>query len=399
SELFSRLPAVLKEDVIDPLLSVNQANIVTPTGDLTGPAVNPILPRACEQLTKILGDAGSSLSLRDECAFAYVELLQKQAKDMLEERHVRQFTEQKREAFVSNDNDSYRCQSHCWFGLKALNEQRWDIAEKHFQQACDSQRNGNLYAPLAELGRAIVACHRASQRDLVDRAAAERNLLQCIGASSHWAEGVRKLIPDTTSENLQDYKWVDHMRVVDTLEKWEQTLARLAEYNVLWVQLQKQSVGERQLGELRDWVKKGGVLWFDTDLARFDGTRTHHDFEFRLKEVSNQGFHGIASPWMTPFTKPILRGLGEQVRFVLSDQRLVASIQGDAHGNPPSGVLPVLGWHSDPRKNMVSACCAIRACGNGLVIYRPRKITPRKMGRLFDENLRSFSFRKPTGTN
>jgi hypothetical protein len=175
---------------------------------------------------------------------------------------------------------------------------------------------------------------------------------------------------------------VDRLTTITTPQELSDALAEIGEQQVLWVRLDKGDTSDEAREQLKAWVRTGGVLWLETDVAR--------EFKFRVGHTySPDRIEGRAL--VSESEHPVLEGLEPQteVGYTLAADRFVVI------GTPASfleqDITPLLGWERG--RSSQSVVCAARIEGKGVVIFRPAEIdTTDDQGRRFEENLRSFSF-------
>lgn len=187
---------------------------------------------------------------------------------------------------------------------------------------------------------------------------------------------------------------------------------------MIWVQLSQEEVGQARLEQLKDWVRKGGVLWSDTDLVRADPS-DKSGFGFRLAKAPPDRMRGMASrppregawvpggqpggaafPGAKKGRKPIappgagIAAAGDQVEYILAEPAFMATILLQKGGQLPRGYAVLLGWPAERGKTTVQAVCAARLFGRGVVVFRPREIGAAGGGPAFEQELRDLSFQK-----
>jgi len=155
---------------------------------------------------------------------------------------------------------------------------------------------------------------------------------------------------------------------------------------VAWVRLRKGEVEDAAVVRLMEWVRTGGVLWVDTDLARSLG--------FSRVGRTPTGYQGGQATVRVPRRgHPILEGLAQDTRvgYTLSRQR---SVLYDSARRPAGDVVALLvdlPWSKNRAR--MAVICGVRPEGKGLIIFRPERFdTGSPAGLRFERNLRRYSF-------
>lgn len=180
------------------------------------------------------------------------------------------------------------------------------------------------------------------------------------------------------------------IRDITSVAQLEDALADKTPGRVLYVQLKRKALRSDQHGWLKDWVRRGGVLWVDTDLVR--------SFGFPNLRQAKGGYDRGEATVLTKYKHPILEGLeGTTLNYEFSAEPLVPLDLGMAG----STTKPLLGRSA--RLGATAILCAVREYGKGTVVYRPTVIsTDTETGRRFLANLQKFSLeaaQKGTATN
>jgi len=172
------------------------------------------------------------------------------------------------------------------------------------------------------------------------------------------------------------------VQVIASAAELEQALADKTPGIVLWVPMRRQALSRGSLKELQAWVRRGGVLWVDTDLVRVFGFPN-------LRQAPESYMRGEAEA-MTKYKHPILAELARtKVSYEFTGRPFVMIDTGMGRGP----TTPLLGRRT--KRGAMAVLCAIRAYGRGFVVYRPARIAAdSKTGRRFDANLRAFSLSK-----
>lgn len=179
--------------------------------------------------------------------------------------------------------------------------------------------------------------------------------------------------------------------IVATSKELDETLGNLDKEKVIWIQLEREQLGDQQVSCIQEWVDSGGVLWTDTDLAQ-------SAFGFRLRRADANMIRNSAFTWRSNVPHPVVDGLADPVEYVLSGSGLLISVEIDRKGQP-HGVQPFLGWPPENRaSSYISAACGMKAVGRGIVIYRPRDVGGASQKQRFESNLRHFSFQQSNPT-
>jgi len=184
------------------------------------------------------------------------------------------------------------------------------------------------------------------------------------------------------------------IRVVTTNGELDAALAAPDQLLVLWVRLANDDLSKNQLDAVRDWVRGGGVLWTDTDLAKSFGFTVRSADEGRARgqaDIPREANH------------PIVNGLaGKRVGYTLSATRPVVECT-KAEAN--SSQTPLLWWSVGTRTNpnLVQQAASLRTWGDGLVVLRPAEIDTRAgVGQQFEANLKKYCIdaaRRARGTS
>ena len=175
----------------------------------------------------------------------------------------------------------------------------------------------------------------------------------------------------------------EDLATITTVEALSQALAAAEKKPVMWVRLSGTDLLDKPelRKQLQDWVRQGGVLWTDTDLARA--------FRFLFLKPApqqrNRGYGGYVK--VLAAEHKVLEGLSKQtIQFDLAPSGLIIS------GSPTAiqrSMTPMLAWASSA--NELSVVCAVRDYEKGKVIYRPGSISNDAAGKKFENNLMSFS--------
>ena len=156
----------------------------------------------------------------------------------------------------------------------------------------------------------------------------------------------------------------------------------------MWVALTKEEAGEQNHQKLKDWVRNGGVLWAETDIATSFLVITGSG----LREVTPTTLYGQALVPVDSIKHPIVSSLsGTNIGFELR--------QGGSAiiGRLPTifqNMLPLLIQPISPKAGTARVISAVRTYGNGFVVLRPAKINP-PANLTFETNLLSYS-KNPT---
>jgi len=172
--------------------------------------------------------------------------------------------------------------------------------------------------------------------------------------------------------------------IINTAAALEKALADAANQKVIWLQLARKDVSDRNLQNLVSWVRNGGVLWTEIDIAKLFGSSP-------LRETTPSSLSGTAEVAMV--NHPIASGLaGNTVGYALRPGSKVITGRWLAVSQ---SMIPLLVQRSK-QSDFVTVICALRHHQKGILILRPARIdTSSEAASRFEENLRSFSF-KPT---
>jgi serine/threonine protein kinase len=383
-ELRGKVASVLEHVALEKLS--DSGALVAPDGSVGGPSSD----RRNQQFIEVLNLAiqwNPALEKRDD--FAYARLLADRLTGKLTEQQVTRF---------SKEHPKYAAEAACWLGLRAFEAQDLAAAGKYLAEA--RQLNPDSpYARFAGAGQGLISW--LSAKGFYGRAGAARQLQLAMSGEEgktfapQLAKLSAKLLQREEVSELTrllqggDYSWVDSFSRITTEKELDDFLAQPASKRVVWVQLEKKEVDkDGRLEKLKRWVKEGGILWTDTDLARA-GALDDKEFGFRLRNVDR--VEGEAEP--PPSTRhPITEGLVRPVRVVLSPSSLLVSIPPDPKTgklDPPQGVTLLLGC-LDERGKLSLFACAMRPYGMGSIVYRPREVVPAKQGELFEKNMLRF---------
>ncbi len=183
-------------------------------------------------------------------------------------------------------------------------------------------------------------------------------------------------------------KPTENITPIQTIVQLEAALADSANRSIIWVALTKEKASEQNYQKLKDWVRNGGVLWAETDIATsflvITGTG--------LREVIPSTLSGDAVVPVESISHPIVSSLSDsEIGFELRQGgsaiigRLPTILQ---------NMVPLLIQPINPKTGTARVISAIRTYGNGYVVLRPAKISPPE-NRTFETNLLSYS-KNPT---
>lgn len=171
--------------------------------------------------------------------------------------------------------------------------------------------------------------------------------------------------------------------VVANTEQLSPVLTDLAKQRVIWLQLAKKDVGDEALSRLKQWVRQGGVLWLDTDLATAFGFPLQHypDSTVRVL-VDGETIHPVLAGLASG--QPVDAALGPDKYLVVGNYKALCA-----------KLTPLLRKDKGNERAWV-ACAELKNTepNAGHVIFRPRTfLETNAAGQQFEENLRAWSFR------
>jgi len=184
----------------------------------------------------------------------------------------------------------------------------------------------------------------------------------------------------------------DEVTVIATVPELEKALAEPEKLRVLWIRLNRATVGAEQVEQLRKWVGEGGVLWLETDLAGA--------FGFKLKANPSGQVEGVV--FASDARHPVLEGLSPNTPVKVAVAPGALFLQMTLDDLSREGIIPLLGEvvaqpktarpPKTPKQVRVNVLCGVRSEGQGFVVFRPRTIDQtEKSGKQFEENLRRWS--------
>jgi tetratricopeptide (TPR) repeat protein len=171
------------------------------------------------------------------------------------------------------------------------------------------------------------------------------------------------------------------LTTINSVEELEKALSGdTTGCKVLWVRLDKKTIGNENIEKLKNWTQEGNALWLETDAAEAFGFGN----VIRIPLGRSRDVAEVAD-----IHHPIVEGLqGKLVRYEVS-----------ANGGIFSGsqnVTPLLvQFHKIQQQRrstvIVYVFCALRSYGKGIVVFRPANIdTTTGPGQRFNDNLKSF---------
>jgi len=185
--------------------------------------------------------------------------------------------------------------------------------------------------------------------------------------------------PPEASPSARSIRSPQIVRINDTAEL-EKLLAVIDSQKVIWISLSRKDIDIRTRTKLRNWVRAGGALWVETDLAGSFGFT-------ELRTAGRISLSGQAE--ITRVQYPIISDLsGEIVNFELDPNGVAIRGTWLAISQNMSSLLV----QPNIRNNIMTVVCAVIYDGDGVVILRPAKIdTTSPAGQAFESRLLSFS--------
>lgn len=176
--------------------------------------------------------------------------------------------------------------------------------------------------------------------------------------------------------------------IINTADKLQKALSSEPIQKIMWVALTKEKAGDQNYQKLKEWVRNGGVLWAETDIATsflvFSGSG--------LREVTPPSLYGQAVVPVDSIKHPIVSSLsGTNIGFELRPGSSAII------GRLPTifqNMLPLLIQPINPKTGTARVISAVRTYGDGFVVLRPSKINP-PANRTFELNLLAYS-KNPT---
>jgi hypothetical protein len=156
-----------------------------------------------------------------------------------------------------------------------------------------------------------------------------------------------------------------------------------AGHQVLWVRLDKKTLGKETGEKLKDWTQKGNVLWLDSDAAELFGFGNVRRIEPRERRARAE---------IARVQHPVVEGL----------QGIIIGYEVSADGGFISGsvneitnnMIPLLVELDQQRRRVsMKVLSAIRFQDKGIVVFRPAEIDlSSSAARRFEEKLKEFCF-------
>lgn len=209
---------------------------------------------------------------------------------------------------------------------------------------------------------------------------------QIVIAYNEWQQQIQPVTP--IYEPPPEPKPAEQITTIETVAQLEAALADSANRRIIWVALTKEKAGDKNYLKLKDWVRNGGVLWAETDIATsflvFSGSG--------LREVTPPSLYGQAVVPVDSIKHPIVSSLsGTNIGFEMRQggSAIIGRLPTILQNMVPLLIQPV-----SPKAGTVRVISAIRTYGNGFVVLRPSKINP-PANRTFESNLLSYS-KNPT---
>jgi hypothetical protein len=182
------------------------------------------------------------------------------------------------------------------------------------------------------------------------------------------------------------------LTTINSVEELEKVLSGdTTGCKVLWVRLDKKTIGDENIKKLKDWTQKGNTLWLETDAAEAFGFGN----VIRIPPERSRDRAEV-----TKILHPIVESLqGKLVSFEVSASGGVLSVLSgppkDVFGNMRNVTPLLVQFHNirQPRRPPVNVYvfCALRPYGKGTVVFRPANIdTTDEASRHFEENLMKF---------
>ena len=170
---------------------------------------------------------------------------------------------------------------------------------------------------------------------------------------------------------------------ITSLEALKEALASAQAHDILWVALPRADTDDEARDTLQRWVRRGGVLWVETDLASLFGFGS-------LRRDTSLALSGSAR--VASFSHPLVGNLaGTTVQYARDTHGLALS--GSAAAMQEREILPLL-FGPVATSGAATLVCAACPCDAGFAIFRPRELTgPASLvgGGGFEAHLLQFS--------
>jgi len=209
---------------------------------------------------------------------------------------------------------------------------------------------------------------------------------QIVLAYTEWQQQLEPPIP--VFIRPPEPKPTENIIPIQTVAQLETALANSANRSIIWLALTKEKAGDQNYQKIKDWVRNGGVLWAETDIATSFLVITGSG----LREVTPTTLSAQAVVPDESIKHPIVSSLsGTDIDFELRQGgsaiigRLPTILQ---------NMIPLLIQPINPKTGTAIVISAIRTYGNGYVVLRPAKIYP-PANLTFESNLLAYS-KNPT---